>query len=275
MRGPVDAEDLKERGREIDETDQVGDPPPRSRDPAGPVHDERNSIRVVVGVPFHAGERHAVVRGDDDERVRRLAAGLQRGQQRADLSVEGFDLDCVIKHVAAHRVIVRPIRGHAINVGGFLASRDARVRFVTPMRILAAEPIEERLAGRAGFKKSGQASAWIAAVVSPTRAQGESPRAAIGQFRFARPPRLASGPAGDARLGDGLTESHELRREIGLMIRCCFELPGIASREDGGTGRGALGRRCVGVVKDQALLCQPINVRRLHPGATIDTGVAI
>ncbi|MEN9637485.1 MAG: hypothetical protein RL077_5889 [Verrucomicrobiota bacterium] len=108
-------------------------------------------MRVVIGVTLHAGKRHAVVRSDDDQSLLGFPALIERGEQRSDLRVVGFKLDRVVEHVSTHDVVVGPIRGDAVDVGGLLAGRDAGVQFVAPMRIVAAKPIKERLARRAAF----------------------------------------------------------------------------------------------------------------------------
>ena len=137
------------------------------------------------------------------------------------------------------------------------------------MRIVAAKPVKEGLARRAAFQKSAERDAGLTVAHDAIANQGKISRAAVGPLCFTRPPGFAGGAAGDAGLGEGFAKRHELRRKIGLMIRRILELPGIASGEDGGAGRCALRRRGVGVIKDEALFGQTIDVRRLHPAAAI------
>lgn len=101
---------------------------------------------------------------------------------------------------------------------------------------MAAEPIEGRLTGCAGFQKSTERDAWLAIGNDAIPTEGEISRAAVGHLCFARTPRLPGGTAGDAGLRQSLAESHEFCGEIGLMIRRILELPRIASGEDGRAG---------------------------------------
>ena len=93
-----------QKGRsEVDGADQLAHAATGMDDAGGPAHHERHAMRIVVGVPLHAREGHAVVGGDDHQRIGRFAAGVERRQQFADLRVESFDLDRVVEQVAAAR----------------------------------------------------------------------------------------------------------------------------------------------------------------------------
>ena len=57
------------------------------------------------------------------------------------------------------------------------------------------------------------------------------------------------------------------------MVAGFLKLPGIATGEDGGSGWGAFGIGCEGVVKENAFACDAVKGRGVDPGAAISTGV--
>ena len=57
------------------------------------------------------------------------------------------------------------------------------------------------------------------------------------------------------------------------MVAGFLKLPGIATGEDGGSGWGAFGIGCEGVVEEDAFACDAVKGRGVDPGATISTGV--
>ena len=52
-----------------------------------------------------------------------------------------------------------------------------------------------------------------------------------------------------------------------------MKLPGIATGEDGGSGRGTFGIGCKGIVKENAFACNAVKSRGVDPWAAISTGV--
>lgn len=57
------------------------------------------------------------------------------------------------------------------------------------------------------------------------------------------------------------------------MVAGFLKLPGIATGEDGGSGWGAFGIGCEGVVEEDAFSCDAVKCRGVDPGAAISTGV--
>ena len=57
------------------------------------------------------------------------------------------------------------------------------------------------------------------------------------------------------------------------MVAGFLKLPGVAASEDGGSGWGAFGIGCEGVVEEDAFACDAVKCRGVDPGATISTGV--
>jgi len=76
-------------------------------------------------------------------------------------------------------------------------------------------------------------------------------------------------------LFERLRVGFEFQRKSPAMVARFFELPWIATGEDGSPRRRALGIRCVGVIKSQSFPRQPINGRSLDPVLAIHAGVAV
>ncbi len=55
-----------------------------SGETAGPAHDQRDAPAVILEVALHQGERHAVIRGADDERIAGEPVAVQRIENLAD-----------------------------------------------------------------------------------------------------------------------------------------------------------------------------------------------
>ena len=141
--GHGNAAQLEKGRREIDGADQLAHAAAGFDDAPGPAHHQRHAMRVVEGVALYAREGHAVVGSNDDQRIRRFAAGVECGQQLAHVRIEPFDLQGIVEQVAAHDVVVWQVRGHVVDIVQLLASGQAGPGIVAPMRIAAAVPIEE------------------------------------------------------------------------------------------------------------------------------------
>lgn len=57
------------------------------------------------------------------------------------------------------------------------------------------------------------------------------------------------------------------------MVAGFLKLPRVATGEDGGSGWGAFGIGCEGVVEEDAFACNAVKGRGVDPGAAISTGV--
>ena len=100
---------------------------------------------VVVG--FGSGERHAVVRRNDDDGVVQLAATFEFFEHRDQMTVEIFDFEAVIEHVVAHDFVVGEKSRDTVNLIDAPASQcRSRPVFVAAVRFARPHPEEPRLA---------------------------------------------------------------------------------------------------------------------------------
>ena len=123
---------------------------------------------VLVDLPLHPREGHAVVRRDDHERVVELAGLLEMVEDPAEVRVEPLDLEGVVEHVAADHVRVGEV-GRQRHVGERPARASAGAFLVDAVGLVAADPEAERLAGLA-FREEGGEVPRVVGVADPLAA---------------------------------------------------------------------------------------------------------
>ena len=79
---------------------------------------------------------------------------------------------------------------------------------------------------------------------------------------------------GVANVFEGFGEGLEFGWEDALVVAGVFELPRIATGEQGGSRRGAFGVGRVGIVEEQAFSRYSIEIRSLDPIASVSACVA-
>ena len=199
------------------------------------------------------GRRH-------DQRVVELAGLLQHVEDSTEVIVEMLNLDRVIQHVVADHVVVRPVRGHAVDVRELFAHAPADTGLVAAMRLGGPVPKCPRPA--LGRVRPGEKLGEVAGVVVVRNRAGrrlgflflpglagDLSRLAVGVVGEARPPALA-GVAG--RVAVGLEQLHptaELDWEKRHVVSRLAELPRVAPGQDDRPRRGALGIGRVGAAK--------------------------
>ena len=241
-------------------------------------------VGVLVGRTFHAGEGHAIVARHDHDRIIQLPSLLEEREGAADVAIEVFDLEGVVQHVAADRLVVRPVGRHAVDVARLLAAEaGAGAFFVFAVRLDGTEPEEPGLAGFRLREEGFEVAAVI--IVADARRRGlglllvelfarHRARRAVGLERKSGRPDLAGRRVGVAVLFEDVGKDRELRREDALVVGGGAEEPRVAAGEDRGARRRALRGRRIGVEEEQALLGHAVEVRGLRPGAPIGAGVA-
>ena len=199
------------------------------------------------------------------------------------MPVEVFDLERVVEQVVAHRVVVRPVGGHAVDVAQLLpALRHTGAELVAAMRFNRAIPKRPRLVRRGGVEEVGEVRGVVVVAdagggrwgfVRVERLAGHLPRLSQRVGRDAWPPALHRVADGPAVLRERLAPAFELRREVADVVRGLLELPGVAAREDARAGRRALGVRCEGAGEQDAFLRHAVEVRGLHPARAVSARV--
>ena len=284
-RPAFEARDVKEGGRKVNEAHIVIHHAARLEDAILPHDGERQVVRVVVGMALVVGERHAVVGRDDDQRVVEQAALLQFREHPPEVPVEMLHLECIVEHIVADRLVVRPAGGHAVNVGQFLpALGDPRTEFIAPVRLMPAVPetprfipgrrIEEvrevrRVVVTGDVRRRWRGLPFI------ERPSGHLPVLAGGVLRDARPPALA-GHAGEVALfPERLREGLELGREIAPVVGRGLELPRVAPRQEARPRGGALAVGGVRMGEEDPLARHAVQRRGLDPGTAVGAAVAV
>ena len=192
-------------------------------------------VGLHVGVAFAAWEGHAVICGDDDERVVQQAAFFEIGNHAPEMAVEMLDFKGVVEHVIADHVVVRPVSGHVVDVGELLASfGDTATEFITAMRLHAAIPEAPWLVGRRGIEEVAEVGR-VVAVQDLGRGRlcfalvigraGHLAWFAIFIVRHAGAPAFGGVAHVPALLRKGFAPAFELRREVADVVRRFLELP--------------------------------------------------
>ena len=188
-----------------------------------------------VRVPFATWKRHAVVAGDDDEGVVQQAPLLQSRQHAAEMPVEVLGFKSVIEHVISHRVVVRPVSRHMIDVGQFLAALGhARAELITAMRLNGAIPEAPGLVRWRGFEEVFEVGGIV--IVADLRRwrlgfaliesdAGHEARLAIRIIRNTRPPAFHSVTDKPAMFRQSLAPAFEFNRKVADVIGRFLELP--------------------------------------------------
>ncbi len=239
----------------------------------------------LVGLSLGPGEGHAVVGGDHHQGVLELAALLQHGQHLLQVPVEVLDLESVVEHVGAHRLGVRPVRRHGVDV------RRLPAWLAHPCAVLVGAvgfeaPVPEREGLTLGARIQEGCEVGRVVVVRDVLGGGRRLVLLVGRPRQltrlsvdlpgpARSPALAGVAHVVAVVGQSLRPGPVLLREIRPVIRRRPELPGVPTGEDDRPGRGALGVRGVGASEQHPLPRHPIEARCAHPGRPVRTHVGV
>ena len=115
---------------------------------------------VFIVVCFGAWKRHAVVAGDDDQRVVELAGLFQQIEHAPQIPIERFDLGAIVEHVTADRFVVRQKRRHE-GISQLFTSFKTGAGLERAMRLFAAEPEAERSILRFVFEEFGEVARVI------------------------------------------------------------------------------------------------------------------
>lgn len=160
--GLIEARGFEECWGEIDVRDEGIDSLVR-RNPFAPANRCRHTNATVVERRLRAGERHAIVGGDDNEGILELAPRFQCRQHFGDVLVKVLDLIVVIQHFSASFRSIWKVWGNDdIFESQARANSDPAVIFA--MRFRAAEPEEERGIGGTVVEKVNKVRGVVARV---------------------------------------------------------------------------------------------------------------
>src|SRR5262249_15544251 len=112
---------------------------------AWPAHGHWLVRAEVVEIGLRTREGHAVVRGDNEQRVVELARRFERLERRAQVTVEPLDLGVIIQYVAAHLGGVGQVWRH-YNLFRLHPGLHASVLVIRAVRVVRAKPEAERFA---------------------------------------------------------------------------------------------------------------------------------
>ena len=94
----------------------------RLHDSLAPHDGEGEVVGEFVFLSLDAGKGHAVVGGDEDERVLELAAFFEESEHALEMAVEMLDFEGVIEHVVANDFVVGPEGRNLVDIGSFPAA---------------------------------------------------------------------------------------------------------------------------------------------------------
>ena len=234
-----------------------------------------------MNLSLHVRERHAVIGGDDDQRVLEFARCLEQRERPADLRIAPLHLHRVVEQVAAHDLCIGQV-GRDFHVFEPLAEAQTGARLIDAMRLEEAHPETKRLPGGFLLQERLEIRGVIRGIYSRRhghqllRIEGRPrgiARAAGERLEIARTPALARQPNRVTGPFQQIGVDLETRRKHAAMRHALLELPGISAGENARPAWAAFGVRGERVLEQDAFPCNPIEVRRADPGVAVDAGM--
>ncbi len=251
-------------------------------DSFGPANGERNAGSVVVEGGFGAGERHAVVAGDDDNGVVELTGFFQQRDGAGYLGIEVFDFDEVVEEVVSDDVVVGK-NGWDDDFRGIFAGSFSSAGLEATMGFRGAEPEAE------GFffwrlRKEGGEIAGVVGVAHLFEGRLEALLLVGWSGRVFRAPSgfEATGAPSLASVADRVTGfskevgvGGELGWKSAVDVASLLEPPDRLTGEDGGAGGTTSGGVAEGMGEAEALFYDAIKGGSFDDGIAIGSGVGI
>ena len=129
----------------VDHAGKVADNAARGLNPGSPTDGKRDPGPGVIVVGFTAGERHAMVTGDNDDGILKLADFLQGNDCIHHQCVKALHLVIVISHIAPYYRVIR----ETFEQSDFIEIHSApctRTFVIGPVRVAGSKPETKRFA---------------------------------------------------------------------------------------------------------------------------------